>query len=219
MAHRLHAHGPTMAQHACRDGSFLMQQLVDHEPATSTSLRGLIEGIEFAMLTTVDRDGCLHSRPMAALVPQSNRELWFFISASSAKAEDVRNNQAVNVTYTSSTHHRYVAVSGRAELVFDRDRARRLWQPAYRTWFPLGVDDPDLALLRIKVDKAECWDAPNARVVQLLSVVDDPEPAVAGSPSDSPTDAATGRAWQREQSGRLLLCLEHLFLLHVGRPH
>lgn len=193
-----------------------MQDLMDCEPTTSTSLRDLIEGIEFAMLTTIDRDGCLHTQPMVALPTQSNRELWFFISAGSAKVEEVRSNQAVNVTYTSSMQHRYLAVSGRAELVFDRDRARRLWRPAYRTWFPLGVDDPDLALLRIKIDKVECWDAPNARVVQLLCMGDDPAPAAAGSAA--PTDVARGRAWQREQSGRLLLCLEHLFLLHANRP-
>src|SRR3546814_13149145 len=39
---------------------------------------------------------------------------------------------------------------------------RRLWSEAVRVWFPKGLDDLDLALLRVTVEKAEYWDSPSA---------------------------------------------------------
>ena len=34
-----------------------------------------------------------------------------------------------------------------------------------RTWFPKGIDDPEAALLKVAVDGAEYWDAPNSTMV------------------------------------------------------
>ncbi len=56
---------------------------------------------------------------------------------------------------------------GTAELVRDLDKARELWNPDLETWFPRGLDDPDLALLRVTVTRAECWDSPDGAVVHL----------------------------------------------------
>ena len=183
------------------------------------SLRELIRGIEFAMLTTLDRDGRLHSRPMAVLDAEQDGELWFFVSAGSVRAGDIREHEAVNLTYTSPDRQLYVSVCGTAAIVVDRALARRLWKPVCQPWFPLGAEDSDLALLRVDVSKAEYWEAPNARVVQLLALdrgapanESRPEPCVAA------VDEAR-RAWERERSGRLLLSLEHLFSMHSGRPH
>jgi hypothetical protein len=61
-----------------------------------------------------------------------------------------------------------VSVSGRARLVRDKDKARELWNPTLRAWFPRGLDDPELALLCVTVTKAEYWDTPNSRMVQLV---------------------------------------------------
>jgi hypothetical protein len=46
-----------------------------------------------------------------------------------------------------------------------------LWSPWLRTWFPRGLDDPDLALLQVNVDTAEYWDAPSSTMIQLFGVV------------------------------------------------
>ena len=49
-------------------------------------LRDLMKDINFCMLTTLDDDGCLRSRPMSTNGEvEANGDLWFFISASSHK--------------------------------------------------------------------------------------------------------------------------------------
>jgi hypothetical protein len=55
-----------------------------------------------------------------------------------------------------------------------------LWSPWFRTWFPRGLDDPNLGLLQVHVDKAEYWDTPSSTMVQLFGVV---KATLTGQPS------------------------------------
>jgi general stress protein 26 len=128
----------------------------------------LIKHIEVAMLTTQESDGSLHSRPMAALQTDFEGDLWFFTEASSHKVDDINVHRHVNVSYVDADKNRYVSISGRAQVVRDEAKARELWRPFLRAWFPRGVDDPEVALLRVKVERAEYWESPSSKMVQLL---------------------------------------------------
>ncbi len=131
-------------------------------------LADLINDIEFAMLTTVEPDGSLRSRPMATQKIEFDGNLWFFTDADSAKAHEVAREQHVNVSYAKPDDQKYVSVSGVAQLVNDPAKAKELWNPIYKAWFPNGLDDPRLALLRVQVQKAEYWDTPSGKLVQLF---------------------------------------------------
>ena len=131
----------------------------------------LIKDIQFAMLTTVDEDGMLRSRPMATQRAEFDGELWFFTGAGSEKVDEVEHEHQVNVSYADTENQRYVSVSGMAQLVRDRQKAEELWNPFFKAWFPDGLDDPDLALLRVRVEKAEYWDSPSSTMVHLYGFV------------------------------------------------
>lgn len=122
-------------------------------------LAELIKGIRVAMLTTVCKDGSLRSRPMATLQPDFDGTLWFFANTESRKKDEEDDEGQVNVTYENSADHVYVSLSGRATLVPDRQRIEELWNEEAKPWFPGGVNDPGLTLLRVDVDKWEYWDA------------------------------------------------------------
>jgi general stress protein 26 len=134
-------------------------------------LAELIKGIKIAMMATVDVDGTIHSRPMATQEHEFDGELWFFTSATSHKVDEVQRNHQICLAYADPSDQRYVSVSGAAELVRDRNKAQEYWNPVYKTWFPKGLDDPDLALLRVTVQKAEYWDTPSGTMVQLAGFV------------------------------------------------
>ena len=38
-----------------------------------------------------------------------------------------------------------------------------------KAWFPQGLDDPQLALLRVNIERAEYWDSPG-RAAYLLGI-------------------------------------------------
>ncbi|WP_419730005.1 pyridoxamine 5'-phosphate oxidase family protein [Lichenicola sp.] len=124
----------------------------------------MMKSTKFAMLTTEDGDD-LRARPMAASQDSFDGTLWFFTSASSHKVDEVGSDHRVGVTYADPKLANYVSMSGKATLVQDRATIDAHWSEILTTWFPNGKDDPDVALLRIEVTKAEYWDAPNSKMV------------------------------------------------------
>lgn len=134
-------------------------------------LRELIEDIQIASLVTMESDGSLRSRPMATQKLGREPELWFFTTDFSATVDDVLLHPQVCVSYAAPDKSRYVSVSGAAELVRDPAKVRELWNPLLKAWFPQGVDDPDLALLRVDIVTAQYWNAPGSKLVQLFAMV------------------------------------------------
>jgi general stress protein 26 len=142
-------------------------------------LRKLMRDIRTAMLTTVARDGSLHSRPMLTSDVEFDGNLWFIASTRSGLAQEIAANPNVNVGYSNPKGDRYISVTGAAFLVSDPDRLKQLWSGRHKSWFKQGKKDPDLTLVRIDVHFAEYWNAtPDA--VQLSQFVrPEPDPAVA----------------------------------------
>lgn len=130
-------------------------------------LARLIADFRVSMLTTVDTDGSLHSRPMVAQYKEFDGNLWFFTHAHTHKVVEVKNCEQVNLSYASWEDGRYVSISGIAELVCDPEKLKEMWNPNYKDWFPQGLDDPDLALLKVRVEEAEYWDASGKVMVQI----------------------------------------------------
>jgi general stress protein 26 len=97
--------------------------------------------------------------------------LWFFTSAASPKVDEIEDEHHVQLSYASPEDNRYVSVSGRATVVRDRAKAEELWSPAMKAWFPDGLDDPELALLRVHVEAAEYWDSPSSTMVHIVGFV------------------------------------------------
>ena len=67
----------------------------------------------------------------------------------------------------------------------DRSKIEELWNPLFKAWFPQGLEDPDLALLKVNVDKAEYWDSPSSKVVRLAGFL---KAVATGKPISNPGD-------------------------------
>ena len=132
----------------------------------------LIKDMRFGMLTTRHENGHLHSRPMTT---QNRRDdeadaLFFFMSRSSEPFADLQREHQVNVAYANPSSDTYVSVSGLAEAVEDPALRRALWNTATQAWFPNGPDDPDVALVRVRITHAEYWDVHESKLVQLYKM-------------------------------------------------
>ncbi len=131
----------------------------------------LIKEVKIAMMTTLDQDGTFRSRPMATQKTEFDGTLWFFTHASSPKVEEVEQSHHVNLSYAAPDSNTYVSVTGTATLVRDEAKAKELWNPILKAWFPKGLEDQDLALLHVMVEKAEFWDSPSSTMVQIAGFV------------------------------------------------
>ncbi len=133
-------------------------------------IRELLEGIDFCMLTTID-GGHLRSRPMSTQQADFDGDIWFFTSDDTHKIDEIAKDDRVCAAYARPESDTYVSVSGRAEIVNDRAKIEELWNPILKAWFPEGLDDPHLCLLKVSAEQAEYWDSPSGKLVQLFGFV------------------------------------------------
>lgn len=133
-------------------------------------IASLIEGIDIAMFTTISENGRFHSRPMMTQQTEFDGVLWFFSNDHGPKTDELKRNAAVNLTYADGDKHRYVSLNGSAEVVHDRAKAAELWTPACKVWFPKGLDDPELALIKVTVEDAETWEAPGGKAQHFFGM-------------------------------------------------
>jgi general stress protein 26 len=120
-------------------------------------IRKLIEQAHTALLVTVGEDGELDSRPMGRLQSFFDDTLWFLTFRDAPKVKEIGRDNRVLVCFANPSDYDYVSLSGRAELVDDKDKLKELWVEGLRVWFPGGPGDPNLALLAVRVDEAKYW--------------------------------------------------------------
>ena len=151
---------------------------------THAKLWDLIKDIRFAMFTTRHANGHLHSRPMTTQNSNVDEDsnLWFFMARKGDPVADLTADPTVNVVYADPGDDSYVSVSGTASVVEDAAKKQQLWSKLAEAWFPGGVNDADLALVRVKITHANYWDVTDSKVVQLYKMA---KAAVTGKP---PTD-------------------------------
>ena len=154
-----------------------------HEGADK--LYALIDDIRICMMTTVEEDGRLASRPMYALEADGAGDVWFFTRIESAKTTEISRDGHVNLAYSHPSKQHYISLSGRAEIVRDKGHINDKWSEPLRTWFPEGKDDPQLALIRVHPERGEFWDSPSSTVIHLYGYV---KAAITGSPPHELSD-------------------------------
>ena len=73
----------------------------------------------------------------------------------------------MNLSYADPRDEDFASISGTARVVRSEEKMRALWSPRLERWFPRGLDDPDLALIEVRIDKAEYWDEPRHENVKI----------------------------------------------------
>lgn len=153
--------------------------------ADRKELAELLRAYDTALLITRDREGHFHARPMAVQRRPFEDDLWFATRLDSRKVEDLQADPACGVAFWKGGHSpTYLSLSGEATVVRDRETIHEMWEPTWKAWFPHGVDDPDLVLLRIRPERAE-WVHPTtgrlgvwgAALIRAVRGSERPEPA------------------------------------------
>ena len=121
-------------------------------------------------MTTID-SGHLRARPMSTQAAEFDSEVWFFTRDDSHKIEEIEKDNRVCLGYSKPDDQTYVSVSGRADMTKDRAKMEELWNPILKAWFPEGLDDPNICLMKVTIEHAEYWESPSGKLVQLFGFV------------------------------------------------
>jgi len=130
----------------------------------------MIRDIQIALLTTVDREGHFHARPVQTLGIEPDRSLWFFTDIRSEKAFELARDVRLGLGYADPESRTYVAIAGTGRMLRDANKARELWTVEQRAYYPDGPEDQHLVLLRVRIERAEYW-VSGGRTAHLLAAV------------------------------------------------
>ena len=132
-------------------------------------LEELVKGIHICMMTTVNKDGSMDSRPMAPQqmdkLAESGGVLWFLSRGSTEKVEEIETDRHVTLTFAQPSDSKYVTLKGKGFASQDKTRIHELWNNMYKAWFPKGENDPEITVLRVDVQEADYWEASSSKLV------------------------------------------------------
>lgn len=137
----------------------------------------LMEKIGFCMLASRDGED-IRSRPMAAHPDRQAHCIYFLTDAASHKDEEVARIPNVDLAFADTGDHKYLSVTGRAEVSNDREKIRELWSTPAKAWWK-DPEDPSIRVLKVTPKDAQYWDGPGtvaATIKLLAAAVSDSRP-------------------------------------------
>ena len=146
-----------------------MEKNLDNKKALE-KFKDLVEDIKVCMFITNTAGAQEHTRPMATIEVEENGTLWFFTDIRSLKVEEVNQQREVHLVYAHPGKASYLDVWGSAEIIKDRQQLVDKWSPLVKAWFPDGVSDPNLGLLKVQPVEAYYWEAETGKMVHFLKM-------------------------------------------------
>lgn len=141
--------------------------VVKTDEAAVTSLKQMIEGLDVCILITTDSEGQRHNKPMAAIRIDDKGDCWFFASKSSGKLKDLSTNNKLQIIFANPANDDYVELHGVGDVICDEEEIRNKWSPLVSQWFPNGVKDPEVCLVKVELTNIFYWDAQTEGIQRL----------------------------------------------------
>jgi general stress protein 26 len=157
-----------------------MEKNLSNEEALKKFVK-LVNDVNVCMFITNNRNEN-HTRPMATIEVEENGTLWFFTDVRSIKVEKVTADPMAHLVYAHPGKESYLDVWGQGSVVTDKQALKDKWSPLVKAWFPNGVDDPNLALLKVTPQEVYYWNAEAGRMVSFLKII---AGAITGKPAFS----------------------------------
>lgn len=149
-----------------------MEKNLQHEEALK-KFKKLVGEINVCMFITNNSngEGTDHTRPMYTIEVEDNGMLWFFTDIRSIKVEEVAKEKKVHLVYAHPGKESFLDVWGQATISNDRQQIKDKWSPMIKAWFPGGIDDPNIALLKVQPAQVYYWDAEAGRMISFLKII------------------------------------------------
>jgi len=130
----------------------------------------LLQLFPIAFMVTM-AGGNLTARPIGIVGDQTRFDgtLWFITDKRSRKVAAIEAGGLTTLLFQNDKEGSYLQLTGDAAVVDDRARLEQLYTTLQRTWFPKGLDDPDIILVRFDVEQGNYWDSHDSYVRLALA--------------------------------------------------
>lgn len=133
--------------------------------------RNLVKDVTVCMFTTVDENHELTSRPMFTSSVDDEGNVWFFTNEFSEKINEVSKDNLVHLIYSHPVKNIYVDVKGTCSLIIDKKKMEELWDSTLKSWFPEGLDDPKICLVKVATETAYFWNNSSSKMGLLFQMI------------------------------------------------
>lgn len=134
-----------------------------------TKIGEKIKGMRSCMFVTIGPKGEFKARPMATQDVEFDGSVWFMTDKRSNKYKELVKDNRVGLEYAHSNGVAFVSVSGTAHFSEDKAKIKEFWNAFYKAWFE-GPEDPNIALIEVKVSRAEYWDNKGGKVGAFVDI-------------------------------------------------
>lgn len=132
----------------------------------------MVKGVRVCMLITNERNAeNLSGRPMSISKIDDDGTIWFFTKSSSYKVDEIEESKKVSIAITNESSNNYLMIHATAKLVNDKTKMKELWSSILKAWFPLGLDDPDMTLIKVTPNEVNYWDSSSSKMVVLFNML------------------------------------------------
>lgn len=133
--------------------------------------RDLVRDVNICMFTTMDEGHNVSSRPMFTSSVDDEGNVWFFTNEFSEKINEVSKDNLVHLIYSHPVKNIYVDVKGTCRLIIDKKKMEELWDPTLKSWFPQGLDDPKICLVKVATETAYFWNNSSSKMGLLFQMI------------------------------------------------
>lgn len=142
-----------------------------HKKEAIAKLQELINKIDIGMLCTYSgNDSYIHAVPMSRQEVDDNGNIWYLFSAESETYKNLKNNNKVSVLFSHVGDYNFLCIDGIAEISKDKERIEKYWNKFVEAWFEKGKEDPNIRILKVKVEDAHYWDNKTSKLVTIIKV-------------------------------------------------
>jgi general stress protein 26 len=129
-------------------------------------------------------------RPMSVQQIDDAGNLWFLSANDSHKNREIEFDHSVKLFFQGSAHDDFMYLTGKAEIINDRNKIEELWEPIMKTWFTEGKDDPRITVIKVTPEEGYYWDTKHGKAIAFLKMM---------------VGAATGKTLDDSIEGRLTM--------------
>lgn len=131
-------------------------------------IQALAKELETCMFGTYGT-GRLKLRPMSVQQVDNEGNIWFLSDKNSNKNNEIEVNNEVDLIFGGG-HEKFLAVHGMAEISYDKQKIKELWEPVVKIWFKQGVDDPNISVIKVSYEDGYYWDNKHGKMVVLAKM-------------------------------------------------
>jgi len=139
---------------------------MDEVRNTKEHLIEILKDFDTAMLVTHSQSVGIHARPMNIAELTDSGDVILVTRDDTAKVDEILADAAAALTFQA--HRKFATLNGWAKVERDPAQVDRLWNAAWKVWFPQGKSDPNLRLIRFETDNGEYWDNAGGNGIKYL---------------------------------------------------